>query len=309
MIPGYIDRWRIAAMRSHNKPTMERGYTIIFHGNHPGTHALYVKHSAVVRTNILDAFTGIHDCSVGGHVLDFFPRMGQSHFCLVPRGSSAWTIHLYESFFFGCIPVILSDQFDLPFQEIVDWPSFSIKWPMDKIDMSLLEYLRAIPKDQVARMKDNLERNACWFDYHNGWTPPIASSRYYDPSRSNKGGSWTLRATDAVVLEMEECPYLQHGDGNDFSTCQRSCEELRGPKNDGCNIVNFRPGECILRRCVDVRQPPLTTLEDFEVWSLQRDSDGSKDREPCSPFAAVLQSLEHRSRNIPKTHGLYWMAK
>ena len=48
---------------------------------------------------------------------DFFDRMGRSHFCLVPRGSSAWTIHLYESFFFGCVPVILSDDFEMPFQD------------------------------------------------------------------------------------------------------------------------------------------------------------------------------------------------
>ena len=33
---------------------------------------------------------------------------GASHFCLVPMGTSSWTNHLYESFFAGCIPVILS---------------------------------------------------------------------------------------------------------------------------------------------------------------------------------------------------------
>jgi len=85
MIPGYIDRWRIAAMRSFNKPTHERGYMMVFHGNHPGTHHLYVKHHTVIRTKILDTFAGIRDCSVGSPVQDFFDRMGRSHFCLVPR--------------------------------------------------------------------------------------------------------------------------------------------------------------------------------------------------------------------------------
>ena len=33
---------------------------------------------------------------------------GASHFCLVPMGTSSWTNHLYEAFFAGCIPVILS---------------------------------------------------------------------------------------------------------------------------------------------------------------------------------------------------------
>merc|ERR1719182_579546 len=43
MIPGYIDRWRIEAMRQASRPTDERGYILAFHGNHPGTHHLYVK--------------------------------------------------------------------------------------------------------------------------------------------------------------------------------------------------------------------------------------------------------------------------
>lgn len=66
-----------------------------------------------VRTRILNSFSGLPDCSVGGPVGDFFERtlaqfaansalrrqvmrlgvicrgMGRTHFCLVPRGSSA----------------------------------------------------------------------------------------------------------------------------------------------------------------------------------------------------------------------------
>ncbi|CAK0833794.1 unnamed protein product, partial [Prorocentrum cordatum] len=176
MIPGYIDRWRISAMRSFNKPSHERGFLAVFHGNHPGTHHLYVKHDARVRTHILDEFSGIPDCSVGGHVEDFFDRMGRSHFCLVPRGSSAWTIHLYESFFFGCIPVILSDLLEMPFQEVVDWPSLSIKWPMDNIGPDLLDHLRAIPLDRRAEMKSRLEEAACFFDFHAGWGTPAPAN-------------------------------------------------------------------------------------------------------------------------------------
>ena len=37
--------------------------------------------------------------------------MGDSLFCLVPGGTSPWTNHLYESFFAGCIPVIISDLY------------------------------------------------------------------------------------------------------------------------------------------------------------------------------------------------------
>lgn len=136
IIPGYIDRYRIEAMRRSNRETHARDLTLAFHGGHAGTHENYRNCS--IRTKILGLFSREADCSVGGPVRDYFDRMGRSHFCLVPRGLSAWTIHLYESFFLGCIPVILSDEFAMPFQEIVNWPSFSIKWPMDTVGSELL---------------------------------------------------------------------------------------------------------------------------------------------------------------------------
>mmetsp|Transcript_109827 Transcript_109827/g.354339 ORF Transcript_109827/g.354339 Transcript_109827/m.354339 type:complete len:646 (+) Transcript_109827:63-2000(+) len=290
MIPGYIDRWRIASMRKFNKPTHERGYTMVFHGNHPGTHHLYVKFNASVRTQILDSFTGIPDCSVGGPTQDFFDRMGRSHFCLVPRGSSAWTIHLYESFFFGCIPVILSDHFEMPFQDLVDWPSLSIKWPMDDIGPKLLEYLRAIPLDRVAEMKRNLEAAACYFDYHSGWAP--------QPEVGSLAG-WS-RWGDGVVALGSDCPYVSHGDGADVGACRASCEgEAR------CNLVNFRAGDCILRRCADLSQPSLTgSAPGFEVWARTPSQQPSRG---CSPYAGVLQALEARARARPATHGAHWL--
>merc|ERR1711924_157016 len=164
----------MGAMRAENRPSEERGYTIVFHGNHPGTNDLYVKHKARVRTQILNAFTGIPDCSVGPIVQDFFERMSRSHFCLVPRGSSAWTIHLYESFFFGCIPVLLSDDFEPPFADVVDWRGLSVKWgERDPRGMrGLLEHLRSFPLERIAAMKRNLSAAACWFDYHLGWARP-----------------------------------------------------------------------------------------------------------------------------------------
>ena len=43
--------------------------------------------------------------------------MGTSHFCLVPKGRGWWTVRLFETFYAGCIPVILSDDQELPFED------------------------------------------------------------------------------------------------------------------------------------------------------------------------------------------------
>lgn len=44
-----------------------------------------------------------------------------------------------------CVPVILSDEIELPFQNVLDYSEFTIKWPSTHINEGLLEYLRLIP--------------------------------------------------------------------------------------------------------------------------------------------------------------------
>lgn len=284
MIPGYIDRWRIDAMRAVNKPSRERGFLLVFHGNHPGNHQLYVKHKAEVRTRILNSFSGLPDCSVGGPVGDFFERMGRTHFCLVPRGSSAWTIHLYESFFFGCIPVILSDFLAVPFQGIVDWTAFSIKWPEEEVGEKLLQHLRSIPLKKIAEMKDRLEEAACFFDFHRGYG-----------LREKKESDWIKWKENQVALGGD-CPYIGHGNGETLDACHQSCQQ------SSCNLVNFHDGDCVLRRCLDPAQPALTGgAQGWQVWSMVNDTQLH-----CSPYHAVFQTLSQRHQNRPFTHGPYW---
>ncbi len=43
------------------------------------------------------------------------------------------------------MPVILSDEVELPFQNVIDYTEVSIKWPASKIGPGLLEYLESIP--------------------------------------------------------------------------------------------------------------------------------------------------------------------
>ncbi|CAE7893168.1 XGD1, partial [Symbiodinium microadriaticum] len=81
----------------------------------------------------------------------------------------AWTIHLYESFFFGCIPVLLSDEVSVPFQDEIDWPRLSFKVP-SSIDMAELHTrLRSVRFGQLKSMYRELAAARCWFDYSRGW--------------------------------------------------------------------------------------------------------------------------------------------
>lgn len=44
-----------------------------------------------------------------------------------------------------CIPVILSDEAEFPFQNVIDYTQISIKWPSSRIGRQLLDFLATIP--------------------------------------------------------------------------------------------------------------------------------------------------------------------
>ncbi|KAJ4776164.1 Exostosin family protein [Rhynchospora pubera] len=82
---------------------------------------------------------------------DYFDHLRNAKFCLAPRGESSWTLRFYESFFVECVPVVLSDQVELPFQNVIDYTEISIKWPSTRIT-ELLDYLQSIPDERIEEM-------------------------------------------------------------------------------------------------------------------------------------------------------------
>eukprot|EP00434_Breviolum_minutum_P006921 symbB.v1.2.006108.t3/scaffold364.1/size219240/5 len=163
IIPGHIDEWRVAELRRSNRPLQRRDVLVSFHGRYAGNTDSYGN--VTVRSKIMKHLSGLPGVSVGGFVEEYHTLMGRSRFCLAPRGITPWTIHLFVSMLAGCIPVILSDDLEAPFQDLLDWSSFSIKWPTDRVE-DLYEYLKSLPADLVLDMKSAVDRNSCWFDYY-----------------------------------------------------------------------------------------------------------------------------------------------
>jgi len=166
VVPGHTDRERMQRMKEMNKPSSERDIIFNFHGRLPANHGYYQNNT--VR-GALTELAVLPNVSIGGFIEEYFEVMGSSHFCIIPEGTSSWTNHLYESFFAGCIPLILSDNFVLPFQDLIDWPRLSIRWPQESVDAQLYLFIRDLVENrrsEVARMKAAVDDSACWFDYY-----------------------------------------------------------------------------------------------------------------------------------------------
>ncbi|KAH8927649.1 glycosyltransferase family 47 protein [Atractiella rhizophila] len=107
------------------KPVERRKYLAFFHGGTRGFGSL-------VR-NRIGCANGADDNDVlyqdYGEGMDYVQTLGESKFCLLPRGVQAWTTRTYEAMYAGCIPVFLADRNLPPFHDIFDWTTFSINIP------------------------------------------------------------------------------------------------------------------------------------------------------------------------------------
>ena len=100
-------------------------------------------------------------------VTDMYAAMGRAKFCLVPRGKSAWSLRFYEALWAGCVPVLLSDRWHLPFQSgDTAEESFALRYPMENASTGdLINALRRVPDATLRRLARNGRRAACMYSY------------------------------------------------------------------------------------------------------------------------------------------------
>lgn len=63
------------------------------------------------------------------HMEDYVTLIKRSHFSLVPRGHAIFSHRLLEVMKYGSIPIIIADDWVLPFSRVIDWERISIRCP------------------------------------------------------------------------------------------------------------------------------------------------------------------------------------
>lgn len=88
---------------------------------------------------------------------EIFNKMRQSIFCVVPRGDSDDTRRLFSAIAVGCIPIVVSDWIVFPFEDDIEWGSFSYIVPTVELRSFLLQ-LRTIPEEEILLKHQTLLR-------------------------------------------------------------------------------------------------------------------------------------------------------
>ena len=93
---------------------------------------------------------------------DYMRLLLNSKYSLYMYGDRVHTSRLYDVMTFGAVPVIIADQYDLPFSWLLDWSKFSVRVRESDVK-SLPRILESADYDSLRR---ELKKVSPFFQYH-----------------------------------------------------------------------------------------------------------------------------------------------
>ncbi|KAI3941779.1 hypothetical protein MKW92_007916 [Papaver armeniacum] len=94
-------------------------------------------------------------------------RINRTKFCICPGGFQVNSARITDAIHYGCVPVILSDYYDLPFNDILNWRKFSVILKENDV-YQLKGILKDIPEEQFVA----LHKNVVKVQKHFQWKSP-----------------------------------------------------------------------------------------------------------------------------------------
>ncbi|WOK93494.1 putative glycosyltransferase isoform X1 [Canna indica] len=107
--------------------------------------------------------------------MSYAEHMKSSKFCICPMGYEVNSPRIVEAIYYECVPVIIADNFVLPFEEVLDWSAFSVI-VAEKDIVNLKDILLKIPQRQYATMQMNVKKLQKHFLWH---SKPVKYDIFY----------------------------------------------------------------------------------------------------------------------------------
>eukprot|EP01018_Ginkgo_biloba_P003360 Gb_02335 [translate_table: standard] len=87
----------------------------------------------------------------------YYDFMKKSRYCLCPSGYEVASPRIVEAIYSECVPVIISENYVLPFSDVLNWTAFSVQVPVSEIP-NLKRILQSIPVEKYIMMQKRVKQ-------------------------------------------------------------------------------------------------------------------------------------------------------
>nr|GEX27817.1 probable glucuronoxylan glucuronosyltransferase IRX7 [Tanacetum cinerariifolium] len=235
VIPPYISPGSVESTLTNSPIDGQRDIFVFFRGKmevHPKNVSgrFYSKR---VRTEILQKYGNDARFYLKRHrYAGYQSEIVRSVFCLCPLGWAPWSPRLVESVALGCVPVIIADGIQLPFESTIPWSDISLT-------------VRETDVAKLGKVLDNVASTNLSAIQRNLWDPKLRRALLFNDDVATGDATWEV----LVALSKKLGSKLLTTDLRE--TREDNMLEVRGiNESEAASIKNLRPwmisGELIL---------------------------------------------------------------
>ncbi|KAG1927322.1 tout-velu, isoform B [Pimephales promelas] len=98
----------------------------------------------------------VGEVTLSQSVYDYREMLHNSTFCLVPRGRRLGSFRFLEALQAACVPVMLSNGWELPFSEVIDWNRAAVIGD-ERLLLQIPSTVRSIHQDKILALRQQTQ--------------------------------------------------------------------------------------------------------------------------------------------------------
>jgi len=170
----------------------QRKYLAMFRGTID--HREGTAYSRGLRPRLKKIFANVSDVIYDTKKKDcnrdcYVQEMAESVFCLNPLGWTPWTLRFYQAVMTRCIPIVIADDIEFPYESEINYSAFTLKLPEKDIN-NIMEIMRDMPESERERRRREMDRVWLRFTYQR---PPQRGDAFYSVMRELSRKKRTMR--------------------------------------------------------------------------------------------------------------------
>nr|XP_043632225.1 probable glycosyltransferase At5g03795 isoform X1 [Erigeron canadensis] len=139
---------------------------------HPSKREMLAFYAGAMNSRVRESLvqTWLNDKVIGVHQrrlqTPYSESLLGSKFCLHAKGFEVNTARIGDAIYYGCVPVVLADHYDLPFADILDWSSFSVVVSTEDIANLKRILKKSVASDEYLKLQKNVLKVQKHFQWH-----------------------------------------------------------------------------------------------------------------------------------------------